>query len=652
MARPIKKIILGDDAGNNQIGTEDGEAIFGLGGNDTISAWGGNDQAFGGLGNDVVNGGPGNDWLFGEAGDDTLVGEGGNDHLVGGDGSDLLLGGGGNDDLDGGLGSDKLVILRGDGIDTIKNFTSEDKIDLGAFHFASAQAVIDAFKQVGPNAVLDLGTGNRLILQDRQVTDLTVNQFNVSPYLVPTDTNPATSEIDSNISFVSLMTVGDHVGDYTMAGIPDGLGAFDNGDGTFTVLMNHELSPTEGAVHDHGATGAFVSKLVIDKATLEVKSGSDLIQHVLLYNPATGNYYDPVTDGDPSTAPFAFDRLCSADLPAELALYNSATGLGYNGGRIFLNGEEDGPPFSTHYGLAFAHFASGELAGQSYELPGLGKLAHENVVASPYTGDRTVVATMDDGSVGLNNQVYFYVGEKQATGSALEMAGLTGGHLFGLKIAEMVDETTGANPLGADNAASFSLVDLGDVSDKTGAGLDADSEAAGVTSFLRPEDGAWDTTNHNRFYFVTTDAFNQPTRLWAADFVDAAHPELGGEIKLLLDGTENGQQMFDNITVNRDGKLILCEDVGNQAHIGKVWEYDPTTDTLSQIAQHDPSRFAPGGNFFLTQDEESSGVIDVTDILGSATQNAYLIDVQAHFNLGGELVQGGQLLVMYQDLLV
>ena len=31
-----------------------------------------------------------------------------------------------------------------------------------------------------------------------------------------------------------------------MVGIPDGLGAFDNGDGTFTVLMNHELGNTQG----------------------------------------------------------------------------------------------------------------------------------------------------------------------------------------------------------------------------------------------------------------------------------------------------------------------------------------------------------------------------------------------------------------------
>src|SRR5262249_45745654 len=123
----------------------------------------------------------------------------------------------------------------------------------------------------------------------------------------------------------------------------------------------------------------------------------------------------------------------------------------------------------------------------------------------------------------------------------------------------------------------------------------------------------------------------------------------GGTIRMLLDGSEGGHQMFDNITVNQDGKVILCEDVGNNAHVGKVWEYDPAADALTELAHHDPSRFTSGGDFFLTQDGESSGVVDVPGILGSGTQTAYLIDVQAHFNRGGELVQGGQLMVMYQD---
>jgi hypothetical protein len=85
------------------------------------------------------------------------------------------------------------------------------------------------------------------------------------------------------------------------------------------------------------------------------------------------------------------------------------------------------------------------------------------------------------------------------------------------------------------------------------------------------------------------------------------------------------------------------------------WEYDPKTDQLTLLAQHDPDRFDPtapaGGEPFLTQDEESSGIIDVTDILGSAGQNVYLLDVQAHYPIAGELVQGGQLGLMYHDLI-
>jgi hypothetical protein len=193
-------------------------------------------------------------------------------------------------------------------------------------------------------------------------------------------------------------------------------------------------------------------------------------------------------------------------------------------------------------------------------------------------------------------------------------------------------------------------VDLGDVSGMTGAQIDAASEAAGVTSFQRPEDGAWDTLNPNRFYFVTTDGFDQPSRLWAADFTDASNPAAGGTIRLLLNGTE-GQQMLDNITVNAQGQIILQEDVGNNAHLGKVWQYDPSTDSLTELAQHDPSRFLSGGaNYLLTQDEESSGVIDVSHILGSAGENVYLVDTQAHYTITGELVEGGQLQLIHQYL--
>ena len=52
----------------------------------------------------------------------------------------------------------------------------------------------------------------------------------------------------------------DGVTPYRMVGIPDGLGAYDNGNGTFTVLMNHEIAGGGGVARAHGSAGAFVSK--------------------------------------------------------------------------------------------------------------------------------------------------------------------------------------------------------------------------------------------------------------------------------------------------------------------------------------------------------------------------------------------------------
>src|SRR5262249_27772909 len=161
--------------------------------------------------------------------------------------------------------------------------------------------------------------------------------------------------------------VGDSVGGYRMVGIPDGLGAFDNGDGTFTVLMNHELTSADGATRAHGGTGAFVSEWVFDKNTLQVISGQDLIQTVNL---------------DGSTC-LTSNRFCSAALPALSAF--SFGDLGTTD-RIYMNGEE------VAGGRAFGHVVTGTLAGTSYELPLLGKFAHENVVANPFAQSITVVA--------------------------------------------------------------------------------------------------------------------------------------------------------------------------------------------------------------------------------------------------------------------
>jgi hypothetical protein len=638
------KKIFGTNGDDEIFGSNHSETIFGLHGDDAIFAGLGNDTVYGGRGDDLIDGGKGNDNLFGEKGNDALVGGEGNDDLSGGRGRDLLLGGAGRDELDGGDGNDKFLLRKGMGVDTIEHLDAGDRIDVRDFQVASFQALINSARQVGRDVQINLGNGDKLIIEDTRISNLHSEQFIIADEVKGPSSSqtPYLLSSDSHVYTESLLTVGDGVDGYRMAGIPDGLGAFDNGDGTFTVLMNHEIRDTLGVARAHGATGSFVSEWVFDKTTLEVKSGHDLIQNVFTYDATTNSYVEHNADLGNG---LAFNRFCSADLADQSAFYNSATGLGYNGGRLFITGEESGVE-----GRAFAHIASGAQSGDSYELAWLGNLAYENLVANAHTGNSTVVAVTDDGQ---NGQVYFYAGEKKATGSAIDKAGLTGGNLLGIHVTDLEglanNESSAGSPLGADEKSTFTMVNLGDVSGMSGAEIDAASEAAGVTSFLRPEDGAWDTLNPNRFYFVTTGAFDQPSRLWAADFTDASNPAAGGTIKLLLNGTE-GQQMLDNITVDTHGKVVLQEDVGGNAHLGKVWQYDPSTDSLTQLAQHDPDRFLSGGSKFLTQDEESSGVIDVSHILGSAGENVYLVDTQAHYSIAGELVEGGQLQLIHQYL--
>jgi hypothetical protein len=96
--------------------------------------------------------------------------------------------------------------------------------------------------------------------------------------------------------------------------------------------------------------------------------------------------------------------------------------------------------------------------------------------------------------------------------------------------------------------------------------------------------------------------------------------------------------------IDQYGHLLLMEDVGNQAHISKIWQYTIVTDSLIQVGTHDPNRFITGASEFLTQDEESSGMIDVQSILG---QGMFLVTVQAHYPISGEAYEGGQLLAFF-----
>lgn len=457
------------------------------------------------------------------------------------------------------------------------------------------------------------------------------------PFVVPDGNNLWTT--------ISLLSTGDAAPNgYRMVGIPDGMGLFDNGDGTFTVLMNHELGRTSGVTRAHGTTGAFVSKWVFRKDTLAVVAGADLIQRVKFYDKALGTWRDAVG------AERSFDRFCSADLPAVSAFFNATTGKGTQN-RIYLNGEETG-----NEGRAMAHIVTGPDAGTSYDWPHAGKASWENSLACPFPQDKTIVIGDDDSTPGL---VFVYVGTKQSTGNDVEKAGLFGGKLFGVKVDGMATEPNTAFSK-AQRTVPFSLIEYTSPTLKTGSELKTIATGAGITFFNRPEDGAWNPSDLSEFFFVTTNGFGAatPCRLWRLKFKDITNPEAGGTLELMWDGSFDGDgtaRMFDNMTINRTGQILINEDPGNQTYVARIHSFDIAKRTLKSIAIHNPTFFQTGsGSNFLTQDEESTGIIDASDVLG--TPDTYLFNVQAHYAATAansptganpaELVEGGQLLIL------
>jgi Ca2+-binding RTX toxin-like protein len=146
--------LTGHAAADTLTGTDEGDWINAGGGNDTLAGHEGNDVLiagagddsldggagrdvlYGGEGDDTVQGGEGNDYALGGAGndsieggagDDVLSGEAGDDKLKGGAGNDTMLGGSGNDTLNGGAGDDTYIYFRGDGLDTIHEYTDEEQ---------------------------------------------------------------------------------------------------------------------------------------------------------------------------------------------------------------------------------------------------------------------------------------------------------------------------------------------------------------------------------------------------------------------------------------------------------------------------------------------------------------------------------------------
>ncbi len=198
-------VLIGGDAfdalGADQLdGGAGDDQLFGGNGNDVLLGGDGHDRLLGEAGNDIGEGGSGNDYLFGDTGNDKLSGGDGADEVRGGIGNDILFGnsgddfvhgyfgndwlngGTGTDRLEGGSGRDTFEMRRGNGSDTIVDFTLfsagaffADKINLQDFGLAGFDDLV--MSDIAGDTLINLGNGDELTLENVQSSDLSADDF-------------------------------------------------------------------------------------------------------------------------------------------------------------------------------------------------------------------------------------------------------------------------------------------------------------------------------------------------------------------------------------------------------------------------------------------------------------------------------------------
>jgi hypothetical protein len=427
---------------------------------------------------------------------------------------------------------------------------------------------------------------------------------------------------------------------YRMVGIPDGLGAHSNRDGTSTLFMNHELGFTaqsEPVVGGPKNRGAIVSQWILD-ADGDPVAGKRAYDRIYAENTLLG----PAPEvGNEVQMPRQFARFCSGFLAGRVNGFDRP---------IYLTNEESNSPdtFDGTGGQSVAIF-DGEL----HTLPKLGRYSKENTVVQPTQGTRTVIFATEDGPATLDNQLYMYVGTKNwsAGATVLSRNGLDNGELYVFRSLDpaLSDERTFTS-----GSVTGDWVHLPNAERLSDTELEVASDAVGAMTFVRPEDGAFNPNNPNEFFFDTTgsssgvaDGVNELGRLYSlrlnpgnplkpatltivynADAVVAA----GGDIAISPDNLAVSSRY---LMINEDGTTESRAVMATKGRDGSIWRFDLVkgpvgavgvdASTATRVAQLDP----PGRDDIPVGPGvwETSGIIDTTRLFGADT---WLSDVQAH----------------------
>ncbi|MEY4137595.1 MAG: hypothetical protein RL205_1723 [Actinomycetota bacterium] len=464
--------------------------------------------------------------------------------------------------------------------------------------------------------------------------------------------------VASGVTLKPLLTTGDSIGGVTWAGVPDGMGVLKDGN-NLTIFVNHELATSNKAAaalgHNGVTTSSTVSALNYDTTSGAITGVRDLINKVDWFDYATGQRSS--TPGAPAGADakdsyggtlhgIGLNRFCSSHLtqPGELAYRvkgkdGTFTTYGYTGPAYFTaeeNGDES---------RAFVLDNSGNLV----QLPKVGLAGTENLLLEPGTGRATVLMVNEDNNA-TDSQLRMYVGQKETEGSWYQKAGLDNGQAYVMAVNGIATDNAFRSSVGKGVATVVSWRPINTTVNGKAQGLESLSLG---TTMSRIEDGEWDPNHPSDYYFITTESNKdkgatapnpaEPTvsrdggALWRYRVTDPTNPVAGGTLTMLLDGTEAPYlSKPDNLTIS-GGNILIQEDPGNNAHISRLVSYRLSDGKLGTVLKFKDEYFKTGGAGFLTIDEESSGVIDVTDFLktGKDDQNNYfLLDAQVHTATG------------------
>lgn len=460
----------------------------------------------------------------------------------------------------------------------------------------------------------------------------------VTPYALP---------VGDAFSIIPILSVGDRVprtsnsGElFQMIGIPDGLGAYGNPDGTTTLFMNHEVVNTarsEPVVGQPLYRGSFISKLQL-AADSSVISGDVAFDTVYAENVLVGP-----TATVSNTTP-AFSRFCSGALAWRDAGFDRP---------IYFAGEESGGTntFDGKGGIAVAVFDNA-----AWTLPKLGHLAWENAVPRPHRSKETVIMCMEDGEVG-QCQLYMYVGQKDYSKGAgpLRRNGLDNGKLY----VFVANAGWPTNELEfTEGSLTGRWVEIPGAENMTDVELEAASDAVGAFAFDRVEDGGFRPYNPNQFFFDTTGGGpgNQLGRLYqlALNYRNVLGPARlsviynadqiiaeGGDIAVSPDNIGVGK---DTVMIQEDGTAqsrVAMAAAGRKGNIWRLNLLNGEIDIVAELSNWGRDGSTPGPGVW-----ETSGIIDGTTLFGP---DSWIFDVQAHSPTRAPVantVEDGQLLLM------